>query len=169
MAKQKGGSLPQYYGKIPNTMESEMEAYITKILKVFIMYYCEKIEDSFNQCTLIFNNNTLCSFILINSMFFQTLKIEEVKQVPLKVESGRSLSRSTHTQLTEIFQKIGNKEETEEGMNLLYDFIKEHPEADINPFLNKSSPFFQNYIKKNLEKVEVSRQANGTRLCISFK
>lgn len=81
-----------------------------------------------------------------------------MKQVPLKTDSRRSLSRSTHALLTDIFQKIGNKEETKEGLNLLYDFLQEHPEADIDPFLKRSSQFFQEYIQKNLKEIENNRK-----------
>lgn len=81
-----------------------------------------------------------------------------MKQVPLKTDSRRSLSRSTHALLTDIFQKIGNKEETDEGLNLLYNFIQEHPEADIEPFIKRSSPFFQDYIQKNLKEIAHSRK-----------
>lgn len=101
----------------------------------------------------------------------QSLKIEDIKQVPLKTEAPRrSLSRVTHTQLTDIFQKIGHKEETKEGLNLLYDFLQQHPEADIEPFLKKSSPFFQDYIKKGLQEIENTRNSNsaGKALTVSF-
>lgn len=60
--------------------------------------------------------------------------------------------------LTDIFQKIGSKNETKEGLNLLYDFMQEQPEADIEPFLKKSSKFFQDYIKNGLLEIEESRK-----------
>lgn len=60
--------------------------------------------------------------------------------------------------LTEIFQKIGSKENTKEGLNLLYDFMQQHPEADIEPFLSKSSDFFQQYIRTGLKEIETSRK-----------
>lgn len=101
------------------------------------------------------NDSEMESYIL---KLLKSLKLEEVKQVPLKTDSSRQLSRSTHTQLTDIFQKIGTREETKEGLNMLYDFIQLHPEADIEPFLKKSSPFFQDYIQKNLKEIENSRK-----------
>lgn len=60
--------------------------------------------------------------------------------------------------LTEIFHKIGSKDETKQGLNLLYDFMQEQPEADIEPFLKKSSKFFQDYIKNGLQEIEESRK-----------
>lgn len=100
----------------------------------------------------------LHNFVTTYKNLFKTLKIDEVKQVPLKIDTRRSLSRSTHALLTDIFQKIGNKEETDEGLNLLYDFLQEHPEADIDPFLKRSSPFFQEYIQNNLKDIALSRK-----------
>ena len=61
--------------------------------------------------------------------------------------------------LTEIFQKIGNKDETKEGLTLLYDFMQQHPEADIDPFLKKSSKFFQDYIQNGLQEIAESRKS----------
>ncbi|KAH1006057.1 hypothetical protein HUJ04_006939 [Dendroctonus ponderosae] len=60
--------------------------------------------------------------------------------------------------LTDIFQKIGNKENTKDGLNLLYDFIQQHPEADIEPFLSKSSKFFQEYIQTGLKEIDSIRR-----------
>lgn len=66
--------------------------------------------------------------------------------------------------LTDIFQKIGSKDETKEGLNLLYDFMQEQPEADIEPFLKKSSKFFQDYIKNGLLDIEQSRKTAKTTI-----
>ncbi|KRT82537.1 HEAT domain-containing protein [Oryctes borbonicus] len=122
MVKMKGAGLMMHLGKIPNTNDSEMEAYILRLLK--------------------------------------GLKMEGAMKVPLKTDTRRSLSRSTHTQLTNIFQKIGNKDETDEGLNMLYDFLQQHPEADIDPFLKRSSQFFQDYIQKNLSKIDSDRKSS---------
>lgn len=88
----------------------------------------------------------------------KTLKLEEVKQIPLKKDPKRQhLSKSMNKMLAEIFGKIGEKETTKEGLVLLYDFRLQHPETDIEPFLSKSSPFFQEYIEKGLKDIEMSR------------
>lgn len=90
----------------------------------------------------------------------KSLKISEIQHIPVKQETPRrSLSRANHKMLTDIFQKIGNKDETKEGLNLLYDFMQQHPEADIEPFLSNSSKFFQDYIKNGLKDIEDSRKS----------
>lgn len=48
-----------------------------------------------------------------------------------------------------------------QGLIQLYDFKQKHPEADIEPFLRKSSQFFQNYIERGLKRVEMERLAEG--------
>ncbi|XP_056629748.1 protein mini spindles isoform X2 [Diorhabda sublineata] len=89
----------------------------------------------------------------------KSLKISEIQHIPVKQEmQRRSLSRANHKMLTDIFQKIGSKDETKEGLNLLYDFMQQHPEADIEPFLSNSSKFFQDYIKNGLKDIEDSRK-----------
>lgn len=67
-----------------------------------------------------------------------------------------SKSRQMSKQLSEIFEKIG-KENTREGLNDLYDFKQKYPEADIEPFLEKTSPPFQKYIKLMLANIEDER------------
>lgn len=74
-----------------------------------------------------------------------------------KTEPRKTMSRSVHTMLTDIFQKIGNKEESKEGFNLLYDFIQQHPHEDVDQYLQKSSPVFQDYISNGLKGVESAR------------
>ncbi|XP_054706442.1 cytoskeleton-associated protein 5-like [Uloborus diversus] len=71
--------------------------------------------------------------------------------------SPLKLSKSTHEALTEIFKKIGCKELTNEGLAELYDFTQKHPEADIEPYLQTSSEFFQNYIRQGIKKLEKER------------
>ncbi|XP_015926242.1 cytoskeleton-associated protein 5 [Parasteatoda tepidariorum] len=68
--------------------------------------------------------------------------------------SPLKLSKSTHEALTEIFKKIGCKEQTKEGLAELYEFTQKHPEADIEPYLKTSSDFFQNYIRQGIQQLE---------------
>ncbi|KAK5643087.1 hypothetical protein RI129_006932 [Pyrocoelia pectoralis] len=107
------------------------------------------------------NDSELETYLL---RLLKTMKLDEIKQVPLKTEKTepkKTLSRHVHTRLTEIFQKIGNKEDSKEGFNLLYDFLHQHPDADIDQFLHKSSHVFQDYITKGLKTVENSRNLSN--------
>lgn len=132
VTKTKGAAIMLHLGKIPDTNESEVENYILRLLK--------------------------------------SLKLEEAKPCAQKVETNTTtatttaaratLSRANHAQLTDIFQKIGNKEESKEGLMLLYDFKQQHPEANIEPFLAGASTFFQEYIKKGLRDIEETRKSN---------
>ena len=63
--------------------------------------------------------------------------------------------------LAEIFKKIGSKENTREGLNDLYDFKLKYPDADLEPFLKKSSHFFQNYIERGLRSIGQERGAKA--------
>lgn len=100
------------------------------------------------------------------------MKLEEAKPsnkttsemsalLPGQQQMTKTLSRANHAKLTDIFQKIGNKDVTKEGLVLLYDFIRQHPEADIEPFLTKSSQFFQEYIRQGLNEIEEERKKNN--------
>ncbi|CAG9764905.1 unnamed protein product [Ceutorhynchus assimilis] len=93
----------------------------------------------------------------------KSLKIAQTQDVPLQSQRSNSsvpssFSRANHNMLTEIFQKIGSKEDTKEGLNLLFNFLQQHPESDIEPFLGKSSKFFQDYIRSGLKEIELERK-----------
>ncbi|XP_045478875.1 protein mini spindles isoform X2 [Harmonia axyridis] len=121
-----------------------------------ILQDLEKVQD--------YKNSEVESYILKQ---LKALKLDDGENQPvqsMKVESSpakrNNLSKSIQNQLTEIFQKIGTKDETKEGLNLLYDFIQEHPEADIDPFLKKCSTFFQGYIKNALKDIKEDRESS---------
>ncbi len=56
--------------------------------------------------------------------------------------------------LTEIFKKIGTKDSTRNGLYDLYQFKKDHPSVDVQPYLAKCSEQFQEYIKTGLGSIE---------------
>lgn len=67
-------------------------------------------------------------------------------------------TQMTHERLTEIFRKVGSKELTREGLNDLYDFKQEFPDADLTPYLSKTSQFFQRYIEQGLKNIALERE-----------
>lgn len=55
-----------------------------------------------------------------------------------------------------------------QGLEQLYEFQKVHPDADIGPFLEKSSQFFQDYIEKGLKSIEKDRVRHGSTTASSL-
>ena len=45
-----------------------------------------------------------------------------------------------------------------QGLVELYEFKQKYPDADIDPFLERSSQFFRNYIERGLKNIEVERK-----------
>ncbi|XP_063227944.1 protein mini spindles [Bacillus rossius redtenbacheri] len=88
----------------------------------------------------------------------KSLKQDDGKHLKKESKSQHRLSKIVHEQLSEIFKKIGSKEESKVGLALLFDFREQHPEADIEPFLRKSSQFFQDYIEQGLHQIEKERR-----------
>jgi cytoskeleton-associated protein 5 len=43
----------------------------------------------------------------------------------------------------------------------LYDFKQQHPEANIDHFLRKSSQCFQDYVEAGLQKIDKDRRKSG--------
>ncbi|XP_059481984.1 protein mini spindles isoform X2 [Neocloeon triangulifer] len=85
-----------------------------------------------------------------------------------QLASPHRLSKTTHHQLSAIFKKIGSKDQTREGLEQLYDFQKMNPDADIAPFLEKASQFFQEYIEKGLKTIETDRSRQGSTAASSI-
>ncbi|XP_013397900.1 cytoskeleton-associated protein 5-like, partial [Lingula anatina] len=141
LAKMKGNKILSDIGRIENPAESEVVQYLNKVLKHGV-----------GGGTAVAVSNTKNE---------QNGSSEDSK-TPRRESTGKSskrLSKSTHDTLAEIFKKIGSKENTREGLNDLYDFKQKNPEADLEPFLRKSSQFFQNYIERGLKNIELERQA----------
>ncbi|XP_067850163.1 cytoskeleton-associated protein 5 isoform X2 [Heptranchias perlo] len=96
-----------------------------------------------------------------HSMALSGGKIDsETEKGGCAIEDKESKAKISET-LAEIFKKIGSKENTREGLAELYEYRKKYSDADIEPFLRKSSQFFQNYIERGLRLVENEREGKG--------
>uniref|UniRef100_A0A672ZHT1 TOG domain-containing protein n=1 Tax=Sphaeramia orbicularis TaxID=375764 RepID=A0A672ZHT1_9TELE len=60
--------------------------------------------------------------------------------------------------LSEIFKKIGSKENTKEGLTELYEYKQKYSDADVEPFLKNTSQFFQSYVERGLRMIESERE-----------
>uniref|UniRef100_A0A4W5PU87 Cytoskeleton associated protein 5 n=1 Tax=Hucho hucho TaxID=62062 RepID=A0A4W5PU87_9TELE len=63
--------------------------------------------------------------------------------------------------LSEIFKKIGSKENTKEGLTELYEYKQNYSDADLEPFLRNTSQFFQSYVERGLRMIESEREGKG--------
>lgn len=45
-----------------------------------------------------------------------------------------------------------------QGLSELYDFKQKYPDADIDPFLKRTSEFFQSYIERGLKSIDMERK-----------
>ena len=45
-----------------------------------------------------------------------------------------------------------------QGLAELYDFKQKYPDADIDPFLKRTSEFFQSYIERGLKNIDMERK-----------
>ncbi|KAF9574261.1 Microtubule-associated protein, microtubule dynamics during spindle orientation [Mortierella alpina] len=66
-----------------------------------------------------------------------------------------------NSRLTQIFTKIGTREETKQGIADLYQFQKMYPnmESKVNAQLAKTGTFFQSYIRRGLANLEAEANA----------
>ncbi|XP_019623071.1 PREDICTED: cytoskeleton-associated protein 5-like isoform X1 [Branchiostoma belcheri] len=128
---------------IDNPQDSEVEGYLKRVLK------SSKGKSSTGQ-----------NKPKHNEQMNGTAEKEEAENMPEQTSkpTPRKMNPRTNDMLAEIFKKIGNKENTKEGLADLYDFKKKHPEADITPFMQRTSQFFQNYIERGLKNIELERE-----------
>ncbi|XP_035251998.1 cytoskeleton-associated protein 5-like isoform X2 [Anguilla anguilla] len=78
------------------------------------------------------------------------------------VKTDEKISRANVSDiLSEIFKKIGSKENTKEGLTELYEYKLKYSDADIEPFLKNTSPFFQSYVERGLRMIESDREGKG--------
>ncbi|XP_048856026.1 cytoskeleton-associated protein 5-like isoform X1 [Brienomyrus brachyistius] len=63
--------------------------------------------------------------------------------------------------LSEIFKKIGSKENTKEGLTELYEYKQRYSDADLEPFLRNTSQFFQSYVERGLRIIESEREGKS--------
>uniref|UniRef100_A0A671X6F4 Cytoskeleton associated protein 5 n=1 Tax=Sparus aurata TaxID=8175 RepID=A0A671X6F4_SPAAU len=63
--------------------------------------------------------------------------------------------------LSEIFKKIGSKENTKEGLTELYEYKQKYSDADLEPFLKNTSQFFQSYVERGLRVIESEREGKA--------
>ncbi|KAL4225289.1 Cytoskeleton associated protein 5 [Mactra antiquata] len=127
MTKLKGSKILNHLGQIDAGEASELKSYIQKVLKS---------EGSTQQVDTEVNGTS------------------DDNKTPRSSSKSRHLSKTTHDMLTEIFKKVGSKENTREGLQDLHEFKKKYPDADIVPYLKKTSHFFQNYIERGLKAIE---------------
>ncbi|XP_049764940.1 protein mini spindles [Schistocerca cancellata] len=98
----------------------------------------------------------------LHSYLIKLLKNAKQDDVKSSTEKDAKIpnrhTKVPYGQLSEIFKKIGMKNHTREGLELLYNFKEQYPDANLDSFLRKSSPQFQDYIAKGLKSIEMERK-----------
>lgn len=145
LAKIKGNRILGHLSLIEPNDHSEVEGYLRKVLRTSVDTEMVSNTNSRNEQL---NGN-------VDNASGQSLSSEGAEPGQ---KSPRRISRTVHDTLADIFKKIGSKENTREGLNNLYDFKLKHPDADIDPFLKKSSQFFQDYIERGLKSIALERE-----------
>jgi len=137
MVKVRGDAILDNLSRINDPANSELVAYLEKLVKSGI--------GKENANDIMKNGNTTKSSSTSSSG----------GKIP-------RFTKSDHDALAEIFKKIGQKELTKQGLQELYNFKQQNPHANLEPFLEKSSDYFRNYIERGLKSIEAeANNANG--------
>ncbi|XP_039295336.1 cytoskeleton-associated protein 5-A-like [Nilaparvata lugens] len=107
--------------------------------------------------------STYCNKLLRTLKVADSAAVGDCQQEKKENCKPRRMPKSFRDQLSDIFMKIGSKTETKEGLRMLYDFKQQHPDADIEPFLEKSTQFFQDYIQRGLQAIEMEQRLQGNK------
>ncbi|KAH3877159.1 hypothetical protein DPMN_001016, partial [Dreissena polymorpha] len=134
LVKLKGSKILQHLGQIDASEKSEMKLYIQMVLQ----------------------KDGLSTEVEVNGTNAEN-------RTPRNTTKSRRLSNVTHDTLTKIFQKVGSKESSKEGLRELYEFKKNCPEENIEPFLKKTSHYFQNYVERGLKALEQEETQGDTK------
>ncbi|XP_044048307.1 cytoskeleton-associated protein 5 isoform X3 [Siniperca chuatsi] len=82
------------------------------------------------------------------------------EKIGLRTEDRMSKAKVSDI-LSEIFKKIGSKENTKEGLTELYEYKQKYSDADLEPFLKNTSQFFQSYVERGLRMIESEREGKA--------
>jgi hypothetical protein len=134
LAKAKQSQIIDDLNSINVADDSEIKIYITKLFK--------------NGFQLA--NNTNNSSTITNNTSFGFTKPKETTRL-------NQSPQAPSDQLSLIIKKIGNSEQSKEGLRELYDFKQQHPEIDLNKYFKNSSGKLQAYIQENLKLIEQER------------
>lgn len=146
LVKYKGEDITKHLMLIPNRQDSDLVIYLQKLI------YMRKDGDQ----------KTGSGAKIGSSSHYDNQPEAGIGGSKKSKNSPMRLSKSTHESLAEIFKKIGSKEHTKEGLMELYEFRQRHPQADIEPFLQRSSEFFQDYIRRGLETIDQEKGLHKT-------
>ncbi|KAJ8683238.1 hypothetical protein QAD02_019030 [Eretmocerus hayati] len=128
MTKVKGSTILSHLTLINNTNESELRSYLIRLISSFK-------PDDFNSATKTTS-----------------------KSSNIQGQNQKRMSTMIQQQLSDIFKKIGSKHHAQEGLVQLYEFKRKYPEADVQPFLEKSHQFFQDFIEQGLKDIDMTRK-----------
>ena len=114
--------------------------------------------------SIVLNNigNGYESYIFLITDHNNSHAVQYLKQMSDSSKKENSLSvNESKSRLSVIFDKISNKEETKMGIQELYEFQKNHPNAGylIEERLSQTGAYFQGYIRRGLNHLKESESS----------
>ncbi|KAK3536056.1 hypothetical protein QTP70_026011 [Hemibagrus guttatus] len=92
---------------------------------------------------------------------FSGLKFDQNSEKMALRSDDKVIKAKVSDILSEIFKKIGSKENTKEGLTELYEYKQKYSDADLEPFLRNTSQFFQSYVERGLRMIESEREGKS--------
>eukprot|EP00118_Oscarella_pearsei_P028343 m.1928 g.1928 ORF g.1928 m.1928 type:complete len:2015 (+) comp8067_c0_seq1:84-6128(+) len=153
LAKTKKGKLLDHMDLIPNATESECYKYVVKTLQKLqelpAKFTSTGKEESHQQEEV---ESEVVSPVLVKG------QDGGGAESPLQKRRRDKITPQSNRRLSEIFTKISSSENTIEGLDELHAFLQKHPEVDIKSFLERTSAFYQGYIRRGLEQRQESSE-----------
>ncbi|XP_051545492.1 cytoskeleton-associated protein 5-like isoform X2 [Myxocyprinus asiaticus] len=99
--------------------------------------------------------------VVKHSVNLSGLKSDKITEKGALRSDDKVIKAKVSDILSEIFKKIGSKENTKEGLTELYEYKQKYSDADLEPFLRNTSQFFQSYVERGLRMIESEREGKG--------
>jgi cytoskeleton-associated protein 5 len=151
-----GGSITNYMGSIPHLLPPPA---INFYIKTFLLKYAPNMDPAALQSIATHDVNpetqpaTLTELAESNSELLATVSPKVNTPTPEYRLPSPATDGNKQQALRHVFQKISKKETTQQGLVDLYWLQKDHPDLDVQKFLQPTSPPFKAFIADQLKRI----------------
>lgn len=122
-------------------------------------------EDSVGALRALTNNNNAATATASSSISPSPIALGTpmTPSVPSGPAPLAPADAAVHTALNAIWERVRTKETSADGLIELAAFRRTHPDAPVEEYIAKSSSFFGNYVRRELEKIELAEAARAAK------
>ncbi|CAG2168733.1 unnamed protein product [Oppiella nova] len=146
-------SFPSLWWKDNNKSDTPLRT--IKTLTYLIVH--QKGESIFTHLTLIQDKNESELWHYIQKALKQSDKLVKTSTKNQHNSSPHTINKSSESDLNSILNKLGT-DENQTAIIELYDFTEANPQISLEPYLQKFSDFYKNFITDGLNRIRTERE-----------